>query len=323
MVLTILLSVIGANVHAKQEVSHNTQIPMFDGSPGLVANLDNSAAADSLVTEKCYDLLGEWMRMNGGTNGQLAVIDTQAGQLVAWAALEDASGNHIKASLRKDFCSSEVYMPFVAAECLALSNTSLEDYVDTGSGVFKVNDSLTIRDHNWRRGSYGRLTYRQALLYKSRIGMYHAMMTVPNGMDYWNLVTDRTKSTNAMELAATFYGIYHPDNMVLSAPDSVEAGRDEVDIDETRRRYIHEIAVGMFKEGGIQHKRTPKDVELAGVYNLADDGKEQAFIGCFPADKPRYAIGMVVQRKHKQPASSVMLASAVNELIEWLNHKTE
>lgn len=325
MVLTILLSVIGANVHAQQEVSHNTQIPMFDGSPGFVAKLDNSAAADSLVTEKCYDLLGEWMRMNGGTNGQLAVIDTQAGQLVAWAALEDAGGNHIKASLRKDFCSSEVYMPFVAAECLALSNTSLEDYVDTGSGVFKVNDNLTIRDHNWRRGGYGRLTYRQALLYKSRIGMYHAMMTAPNGMDYWNLATDMTKNTNAMELADTFNSIYYSGNIALPTPDSVEAGRNEVDIDETKRRYIHEIAVGMFKEGGIQHKRAPKDVELAGVYNLADDGKEQAFtfIGCFPADKPRYAIGMVVQRKHKQPASSVMLASAVNELIEWLNHKTE
>lgn len=325
MVLTILLSVIGANVHAQQEVIHDTQIPMFDGSPGFVAKLDNNAAADSLVTEKCYDLLDEWMRMNDGVKGQLAVLDAHAGQLLTWVALEDADGNRTKAPLRKEFCSPEVYMPFVAAECLALSNTSLEDYVDTGSGVFKVNDSLAIRDHNWRRGGYGRLTYRQTLLYKSRIGMYHAMMTAPNGMDYWNFATDRTKNTNAMELAATFYDIYHPDNMVLSAPDSTEAGRNEMDIDETKRRYIHEIAVGMFKEGGIQHKRAPKDVELAGVYNLADDGKEQAFtfIGCFPADKPKFAIGMVVQRKHKQPASSVMLASTVNELIEWLNYKTE
>lgn len=98
--------------------------------------------------------------MNDGVNGQLPVIDTQAGQLVAWAALEDAGGNHTKASLHKNFCNSEVYMPFVAAECLALSNTSLEDSVDTGIGILNVNDSLTIRDHNWRRGGYGRLTYR-------------------------------------------------------------------------------------------------------------------------------------------------------------------
>lgn len=48
--------------------------------------------------------------MNDGVNGQLPVIDTQAGQLVAWAALEDAGGNHTKASLRKNFCSSEVYI---------------------------------------------------------------------------------------------------------------------------------------------------------------------------------------------------------------------
>lgn len=123
--------------------------------------------------------------------------------------------------------------------------------------------------------------------------MYHAMMTVSNGMDHWNFATDRTKNTNAMELTATFYGIYHPDNMVLSAPDSAEASRNAKDIDETKLRYIHEIVVCMFKEGGIQHKRAPKDVELAGVYNLVDDGKKQTFtfIGCFPADKPKFAIG--------------------------------
>lgn len=321
----MLLSVIGANVHAQREAGDNIQTHMFEGNQKLVAKLYNVAAADSLVTEKCYELLGEWMRTNDGANGQLAVIDTQAGQLQAWAALENADGSHTKSPLCKNFCSSEVYMPFVAAECLALSNTSLEDYVDTQNGMLKVNDSLTIRDHNWRRGGYGRLTYRQALLYKSRIAMYHAMMTLPDGMDYWNLATDRTKNTCAVEMAATFCSIYCPDSIALFVPDSAETGRNAMDIDKTKCRYIQEIAVGMFKKGGIQHRGAPKDVELAGMYNTVNDreGQTFSFVGCFPADTPRYAISMVVQRKHYQPASSVILSSAVNELIEWLSHKTE
>ena len=64
-------------------------------------------------------------------------------------------------------------------------------------------------------------------------------------------------------------------------------------------------------------------MELAGVYNVADDGTEQTFtfVGCFPADEPKYAVSMVVQRKHKQPASPAMVSGRVNELIEWLNKK--
>lgn len=56
MVLTMLLSVIGINVHAQHEVGHDTQTHIFDSSTGLVAKFDNGVAADSLVAEKCDDL---------------------------------------------------------------------------------------------------------------------------------------------------------------------------------------------------------------------------------------------------------------------------
>lgn len=223
-------------------------------------------------------------------------------------ALENVEGDIVYAPLLKRLYSSETYMPFVAADCLAQSKTSLEDSVDTGQGILVLNDSVRISDHNWRRGGYGILTYRQALLNKSRIGMYHAMMTLPDGMDYWKYATDQTKNTNAMELATVFNNIFHLDSLNVS---------------KERRGNIRAIAIEMFKEGGIQHKRAPKNVELAGVYNVADDGTEQTFtfVGCFPADKPKYAVSMVVQRKHKLPASPAMVSDKVNELIEWLNKK--
>ena len=50
--------------------------------------------------------------------------------------------------------------------------------------------------------------------------------------------------------------------------------------------------------------------------NMNNNTKMEAF-----ADKPKYAVSMVVQRKHKLPASPAMVSDRANELIEWLNKK--
>lgn len=289
-------------------MNDNTKMEAFADNPRLVGKHEEFPAIDSLILVRSYDVLSDCMAAIDGIQGQVAVIDARTSDVLAWGALENVEGDIVYAPLLKRLCSSETYMPFVAADCLAQSKTSLEDSVDTGHGILVLNDSVQIRDHNWRKGGYEVLTYRQALLNKSRIGMYHAMMTLPDGMDYWKYATDQTKNTNAMELAMVFNNIFHLDSVNVSAE---------------RRGNIRAIAIGMFKKGGIQHKRAPKDVELAGVYNVADDGTEQTFtfVGCFPADKPKYAVSMVVQRKHKLPASPAMVSDKVNELIEWLNKK--
>ena len=289
-------------------MNDNTKMEAFADNPRLVGKVEDFPAIDSLISARSYDVLNDCMTAIDGIQGQVAVIDARTSDVLAWGALEQVEGDIVYAPLLKRLCSSETYMPFVAADCLAQSNTSLEDSIDTGQGILVLNDSVRIRDHNWRRGGYGMLTYRQALLNKSRIGMYHAMMTLPDGMDYWKYATDQTKNTNAMELATVFNNIFHLDSVNVSAE---------------RRGNIRAIAIGMFKEGGIQHKRAPKDVELAGVYNVADDGTEQTFtfVGCFPANNSKYAVSMVVQRKHKLPASPAMVSGRVNKLIEWLNKK--
>lgn len=289
-------------------MNDNTKMEAYADNPILVGKVEDFPAIDSLISARSYDVLSECMADIDGIQGQVAVIDARTSNVLAWGALENIEGDIVYAPLLKRLCSSETYMPFVAADCLAQSKTSLKDSVDTGQGIFVLKDSVRIRDHNWRRGGYGILTYRQALLNKSRIGMYHAMMTLPDGMDYWKYATDQTKNTNAMELATVFNNIFHLDSVNVSAE---------------RRGNIRAIAIEMFNEGGIQHKRAPKDVELAGMYNVADDGTEQTFtfVGCFPADKPKYAVSMVVQRKHKLPASPAKVSEKVNELIEWLNKK--
>ena len=87
--------------------------------------------------------------------------------------------------------------------------------------------------------------------------------------------------------------------------------------DTTKTNNAIELALS-FKQRGVKQ---------AGRYNILqhDNNKrcfdEFAFVGCFPADNPKYSIGMVVIRPHKLPATAGMLSKDVNQLIEWLMNR--
>lgn len=272
--------------------------------------------ADKELIDSCYNLLDRNMMLEtDGIYGQIAVIDATTSDVLAWASLEKQldgdcgwCGDMVYVPFKKPVCFTDVFVPFIAAKCLEKSNTSLGKIVDTGCGILEINDSLKIRDHNWRRGGYGTVTFKKALLMKSRIGMYKAFTTIPNGSDLWRQACDTTAKSNAIELAMTFNQKYHPKSSL---------------------EYVKKIATGIFEKKGIQHRLAPEGVKLAGMYNIrqSDDTKrtsdEFTFVGCFPADNPKYTIGMVVIRPHKLPANIGMLSKEVNQLIEWLMNRNK
>lgn len=267
--------------------------------------------ADKELIDSCYNLLDRNMMLEtDGIYGQIAVIDATTSKVLAWASLEkqlDGNcvwyGDMVYVPFKKQVCSTDIFVPFIAANCLDKSNTPLGKMVDTECGILEVNDSLKIRDHNWRRGGYGKVTFEKALLMKSRIGMYKAFMTMQNGADLWEQAYDTIQKSNAIELAISFNQMYHQKSSL---------------------EYVKIIATGIFEKTGIQHRLAPRGIKLAGIYNIrqCDDNKrssdEFTFVGCFPADNPKYTISMVVVRPHKLPATIGMLSKEVNLLIEWL-----
>ena len=87
--------------------------------------------------------------------------------------------------------------------------------------------------------------------------------------------------------------------------------------DTTKTNNAIELALS-FKQRGVKQ---------AGRYNILqhDNNKrcfdEFTFVGSFPADNPKYSIGMVVIRPHKLPATAGTLSKEVNQLIEWLMNR--
>lgn len=88
-------------------------------------------------------------------------------------------------------------------------------------------------------------------------------------------------------------------------------------IETTKTNNAIELALSFNQRGGKQ----------AGRYNVLQIGNnkrcfdEFTFVGCFPADNPKYTISMVVVRPHKLPATIGMLSKEVNLLIEWLMNR--
>ena len=270
--------------------------------------------ADKELIDSCYNLLERNMMLEtDGIYGQIAVIDATTSEVLAWASLEkqlddecDWCGDMVYVPFKNKICTTDIIVPFMAAKCLEVSNTPLDKMVDIGCGILEVNDSLQIRDHNWRRGGYGKVTFGKALLMMSRIGMYKAFMTMPNGTDLWEEACDTIHKSNAIELAMTFNQMYHQKSSL---------------------GYVKKIANGIFEETGIQHRLAPRGIKLAGMYNILQcednnrSSDEFTFVGCFPADNPKYTISMVVVRPHKLPATIGMLSKEVNLLIEWLMNR--
>lgn len=87
--------------------------------------------------------------------------------------------------------------------------------------------------------------------------------------------------------------------------------------DTTKTNNAIELALS-FNQSGVKQ---------VGSYNVLqyDYNKrcfdEFTFAGCFPADNPKYSIGMIVIRPHKLPATAGMLSKEVNQLIEWLMNR--
>lgn len=126
-------------------------------------------AADSLLNEKLTEI--------DGLHGQVIVMEVQTGEIVAMVGLErDFEG---KFHPCKNFAYQQDLGSFTkTASLLAALETGkvkLSDEVDVGNGLLALGDDLFMKDHNWHRGGYGRITYEQALEQSSNIGIGKAV----------------------------------------------------------------------------------------------------------------------------------------------------
>ena len=210
---------------------------------------------------------------------KISEINAISGQ----AIVMDMAGN-IKAMVGYGQKQSSSLMRTVFLhEALETGKVHLSDTVDTEEGLAIINGD-TIKDHNWHRGGYGKITLKQGLAFNSSIAV--AIATQMTGVEMVDsLVTP-------LEMLKLFNDIIKNDSLKSAL-----------------RYYITD---------GLGQQASSDKVEVAGFSGRKTISQENTekpeyaveFIGYFPADEPKYSI-IVSMYKIGLPASGGSMAGSV------------
>lgn len=115
---------------------------------------------DTTLQTKVDSILQNKMSEINAISGQAIVMDIQKGEIKAMV------GNGKKQP-------SSLMRPISLHKALETGKVHLSDPVDTEEGIAIINGD-SIKDHNWLRGGYGKITLKQGLAFNSSIAVAKA-----------------------------------------------------------------------------------------------------------------------------------------------------
>lgn len=313
-------------------------------------SLDSCRTIDKKITKLSHKLLKKDMKECGGHYGQVLVMESQTGNIKAWVALEDEyhNGHITDALLLKHQLCSDPMKPLMATIGMVDSHTSWSDSIDTKCGIDSIGDML-IKDHNWHRGGYGKVSFLDGFKWHSNIAMVRAMeRRNPASLrhDWWR-VADCPREMDALEIAQIYNVAALNGKTVIETSvntDSIKVNTPEAGstLDQEIIKMFREYLYATLNDGGIGSRWTSKKVHISGDYvvhrncrpTLYDDNADQMeqycseegletynqviFTGFFPSDNPRYTI-CVSMDKTGMPIAGKLISNTVNKLAEYLN----
>ena len=192
VIAAVMFVSIGFFIH-RNIVSHS---PEWEEKKGTTIIPALQGVVDSLLNDK--------LTVMSGLQGQVIVMEVNTGAIRAMVGFERRFDGKFQHCSNFAF-QQEPGSTMKTAALLALLETGevkLMDEVDTGEGVWTLDDEDIIKDHNWHRGGYGKITLEHALEISSNIGISKTIRKVFDG-----------KEERYFELL---------DKMSLGQPDSIE-----------------------------------------------------------------------------------------------------
>ncbi len=160
--ITVVLGISIYNSFALSE-SEKIKTGKIMGEPTIIPELQS--AVDSILNEQMIDI-------RNCLQGQVIVMEVETGEILAMSGLERNFEGMFQPC--KNFAyQQELGSLTKTASLLALFERGIDStyVVHTGEGIWEVDDSWVLRDHNWRRGGYGDMNLARAMEISSNIGI--------------------------------------------------------------------------------------------------------------------------------------------------------
>ena len=266
-----------------------------------------TSTIDSTLQIKATSILENKLTELNALSGQTIVMEVQTGHIKAMVGLERKdSADYQSCENFSQTHESSLIHPISILAALETGKVKLADTVDVGDGIY-ICKGDTIKDHNWHRGGYGKITIKQGLASSSDIAIYKAMEIAFNG--YTQAYYDQLKDMGISNLDTPL--------QILTAYNSIANNKNnQANIDSLKQALEYVVTDGLG-----QPAKSDK-VQVAGntgTVQLEDGSYIVEFCGYFPTNVPQYSI-IVSIHKERLPASGGLMAGDVfRQITEYIS----
>ena len=149
-----------------------------------------STTIDSTLQVKATSILENKLTELNALSGQAIVMEVQTGHIKAMVGLERKDSTDYQPCENFSQAHESALMhPISILAALETGKVKLSDMVDVGNGSYSVQDR-ELKDHNWHRGGYGKISIKQGLASSSNIAVYKTMEKTfgDDAQAYFNLL---------------------------------------------------------------------------------------------------------------------------------------
>ena len=280
---------------------------------------------DETLEKSVGAILHETMVEQNCTKGVVYVVETSTGAIKAQVTLASKGKQFVPYD---DTYNEEQSVMMTGPTYLALLSSggiSPDDVIDTECGIYK-----DVKDHNWHRGGYGKLTLEQALGRRSQVAFTKAKEMVFGSRiaQLDNKISEYLANMpNTPMGMLTFYNaVANGGRMVKlqTEEDEVivlnEQVAEPVHIATLQRGLERAVSSGVFRKAG----RSYTSVAACGrTFQTKGKNRRMELCGYFPTEHPLYTI-MVILEKVGLPASAnsmcgPIMANTIDVLVESYN----
>ena len=147
---------------------------------------------DSTLQVKVTSILENKLSELNALSGQTIIMEVQTGHIKAMVGLERKdSADYQPCENFSQAHESALMHPISILAALEIGKVKLANTINVGDGIYICKED-TIKDHNWHRGGYGKISIKQGLASSSNIAVYKTMEKAfgDDAQAYFNLLNN-------------------------------------------------------------------------------------------------------------------------------------